>query len=153
VDPGSLDRLHGIVAAQSPGWWPLAPGWLVVGGVLFALALWLAVRAFVRWRADAYRRAALAELASASTVVEIATLLKRTALSVFERREVAGLSGAAWLAFLDRSGGTTAFTRGPGARLPELCYDPKAAAALAASELAHLRAVVGDWIRHHEAPR
>jgi hypothetical protein len=116
-DPASLDRLHDIVAAPPAPWWPPAPGWWLLAGLagLWAVAAGWALIA--RHRRNAYRRMALAELQrleAAGDVAGLATLLKRVALSAFSREAVASLSGEAWLAFLDRTGATDAFTHGPG---------------------------------------
>ena len=62
ADPGSLSGLHDIVLMPPPGWWPLAPGWYVLGAVLSLLAAWWGLRRWRHYRANRYRRAALAEL-------------------------------------------------------------------------------------------
>ena len=61
-DPSSLDNLFDIVVPPPVSWWPPEPGWYVVGGLAIALTVWAAWRGWERWRAAAYRRAALAEL-------------------------------------------------------------------------------------------
>jgi hypothetical protein len=78
----------------------LAPGWYVVGGILLLLTLLLIHRAWKRRRANAYRRAALRELASANDAAGIAELLRRTALAASPRPLVAAKTGAAWLDWL-----------------------------------------------------
>ena len=40
--------------------------------------------------------------------------LKRVALFAFPNQNLAGLTGQAWLEFLDESAGSTEFTKGPG---------------------------------------
>jgi len=160
TDPTSLDRLFDIVTLPPVPWWPPAPGWFVVAGVVLAGGAWAAWRGWRRWHAAAYRRAALAELrrlrGRAATeydaaVMELPALLKRTALAAFPRETVASLSGAPWLAFLDRSGGTDAFTHGSGAVLGTLAYDPRVAAGLDAAATARLFDVAQRWIAGHSA--
>jgi uncharacterized protein DUF4381/uncharacterized protein DUF58 len=159
--PTSLDRLHDLVVPPAVSWWPVAPGWYVVVALVLTLGLAFAWRAWVRWRAAAYRRAALAELADLearaaddgqreAVLRQVPPLLKRTALAAFPREAVAPLSGSAWLGFLDRTGGTDAFTRGRGQVLGALAYDPRAARmdAAAAGELFR---VVRTWIGTHDA--
>ena len=127
-DPADLSHLADIVVPPPVPWWPPAPGWWILGAALLAaLAIsgWSAIR---RYRKNAYRRAALAELAAIGTVsspasaAAVSAILKRVALAAYPRAEVANLTGAAWLAFLDRAASTTDFTRGPAAALAQAAY-------------------------------
>lgn len=105
-DPSDLSNLRDIVVPLAVSWWPPAPGWWAVGATV-AIAAGLAVAAAVRRRQrDAYRREALQALDTAQPA-DISAILKRAALVAFPREQVASLSGPAWLAFLDRTGGTT----------------------------------------------
>jgi hypothetical protein len=104
-DPSDLSNLRDIAVPPPVSFWPPAPGWWVVGAACL-VAGGLAVAAVVRHRRrNAYRREALRELASAEAS-DISAILKRAALAAFPREQVASLSGPAWLAFLDRTGGT-----------------------------------------------
>jgi Domain of unknown function (DUF4381) len=60
-DPTSLENLFDIVAPPPVQWWPPAPGWNVVGGMVLIVGFWGAWQGWRRWRAAAYRRVALAE--------------------------------------------------------------------------------------------
>jgi hypothetical protein len=100
-DPASLERLSDIALPAAVPWWPPAPGWYVLLALLAMVCAWLAVRAGKRWRADAYRRAALRELAAAQSAVAIAELLRRTALARVPRAVIAELHGAQWLDWLE----------------------------------------------------
>lgn len=155
-DATSLEHLVDIVVPPPVPWWPPAPGWYVVGGLALVLGLRAARRAWVRWHAAAYRRAALAELERLESqgqreaaLRELPALVKRTALAAFPRDAVASLSGAAWLRFLDRTGRTDAFTRGRGQVLGELVYDPRAAR-MDPAAAAELFRVVRTWIGTHD---
>jgi hypothetical protein len=159
-DPTSLENLYDIVMPLPVPWWPPAPGWYVVGGVGLVLAVWASWRGWKRWQVAAYRRAALAELQRLkdraadsaqreSALRELPELVKRTALAAFPRQQVASLSGASWLAFLDRTGHTDAFTQGQGKLLSALGYDPHAASRLDAQDSKELFGVVQRWIRGH----
>jgi hypothetical protein len=159
-DPYSLDNLRDIVEPASIPWWPPAPGvWLLLALVavwtVAGLGLW-----WVRWRRQAYRRAGLRELREiaarleaapqrAAALVDLAALLKRVALVAYAREQVAALSGDAWLTFLDRTGGTARFTRGPGAVLAEVSSRPGRGTALDTAQVAALVATAQDWIRRH----
>jgi len=161
-DPASLERLHDIVAAPPVSWWPPAPGWYLVSGFLVVALSWLGWRRYRRWRADAYRRAALKELKALSAqrengeeirkaLASLPVLLKRTALAVWPRERVAGLSGRSWLEFLDATGNTRDFTEGPGRVLPDLAYTGSAMASSFTEErLDSLIQCAGRWIRRHK---
>ena len=99
-DAASLDNLRDIAEPVPVSWWPLAPGWWVVIAVTAVTLLAFGYRAWQRWKANAYRRAALAELHSATSDADVAEVLKRTALSAFPRTNVASLTGAAWCRWL-----------------------------------------------------
>jgi Domain of unknown function (DUF4381) len=159
-DPASLENLFDIVAPPPVPWWPPAPGWYVVAGVVLILGFWGAWQGWRRWRAAAYRRAALAEWRQLKTQVHdpghreaalqhLPELVKRVALAAFPREAVASLSGEAWLRFLDSSGHTDAFTRGRGQLLPALAYDPKRIAQLDMRTVDDLFRIVQHWIRDH----
>jgi len=140
----SLDRLHDIVLPPAVSWWPPAPGWYVVGGILVILILVLAHRAWKHWHANAYRRAALRELDSVNDPARIAEVLRRTALAAAPRPVIAGKTGAAWLDWLT-------------ARCPEAMPDTVREQLTvgiyrrpaADCDLAALRDYAARWIRHH----
>ena len=104
-DPASLENLRDIVAPPPVPWWPPAPGWVFLLTVLGLIAVLVAVRGWRRWRADAYRRAALRELRGAESIGMIAELLKRAALAASPRTQVASLTGSAWVNWLAQTGG------------------------------------------------
>ena len=68
--------------------WPQTAGWLWLG-LLFVVAIGAVSSSYLRWK-----RAPAA----------IALVLRRAALTGFPREEAAGLVGAEWLDFLDRTG-------------------------------------------------
>ena len=58
-DAGSLQNLNDIVVPGPVGWWPLAPGWYVLGAIAFIACLVLAFRWWRRWQGNRYRRQAM----------------------------------------------------------------------------------------------
>jgi hypothetical protein len=156
VDPSSLEHLHDLIMPVPVPWWPPAPGWLVVGAALVMILGWRLIRAIRYWQSNTYRREALALLDKADgSGAELATLIKRVALSSYPRERVASLTGEQWLVFLDRTGRTDAFTTGPGRWLSRLAYEPKLAASISTAERNGLRTAARDWIVRHrpeEAP-
>ncbi len=107
-----LANLADIVLTQPPPWWPLAPGvWIVAAALVAALAvaLWRCLR---RYQANAFLRRAAVELDAvaartwpdaAAMETAVSSILKRVALVVYGRGQVAELTGAAWMEFLART--------------------------------------------------
>jgi hypothetical protein len=95
------------------GWWPLAPGWwLVIVLVLIGLG-WLLLQVWRRYQFHAPRRYAVRELAAIEAEYlarrdpvtlgqQLSELLRRSMLAYAPRHEVAGLTGEAWLEWLDK---------------------------------------------------
>jgi len=126
--------LRDIHAAPPPAFWPPAPGWWVLAAVLLATLTVLAVWGYRRYRAYRQKRHIMNEvdqLTSCYTkencavfVTEISTLLRRVALRRYTRSRVAPLTGAAWLRFLDDTGGGGEFEKGVGRILAVGPYQP-----------------------------
>lgn len=144
--------LRDIHTAPLPGFWPPAPGWWLLALLVLVLALWAAARLLSAWRRQRLKQRILGELdklalvASADLATQVSTLLRRIALMYFQRSEVAPLSGSAWLAFLDRTGGDGAFTDGPGSILASAPY---AAHASSPDDRAALLSLARGWIGHN----
>ena len=139
-----------LIEAEAPvpvSLWPQTAGWIWVLGAVVLLAA-IAVWKWVAWRrATAYRRAALAALdAAGDDPAAIADILRRTALAGFPRRQVAGLHGARWLAFLDETGSNTGFSDSDAGRvLVTGPFKPQAPDA-------RLPVMAAEWIKTHRAP-
>ncbi|GGC79412.1 DUF4381 domain-containing protein [Chelatococcus reniformis] len=122
-DPADLSLLRDIAVPAPVAYWPPAPGWWILAAALTAVLLIGLAAALARYRRDAYRRQALAELDAIGPVTtpaaaqRLSAVLKRAALVAYPRQAVASLTGSAWLGFLDRTGGTDAFSRGAGRQL------------------------------------
>lgn len=123
--------LRDIHLPAAVGWWPPAPGWWVLAGLVLLLAAGL-VWWWRRHRRLRYRRQALRELEqlavlpAAALTAGLSRLLRRVALCHVARRECAGLSGEAWLAFLDRPFADRPFSEGIGRCLLDAPYRPAA---------------------------
>lgn len=167
LSPGAdpLAALRDWHLPEPISWWPPAPGWWVLGGLILILMV-IAVRWWgARRRRSAPARAALAELEALSSrlangsgqrhdVAAVSILLRRLALARYPRDQVAGLTGPAWLAFLDRTGGADAFTQGPGQVLIERPYRPTGHCDPETPwDPAGLTTLAVRWIRAHWEPR
>ena len=137
MNGSSLSDLRDLAIPPEPGFLPLAPGmWLLVA-VLFSCLIFISWRLVGKRQANAYRRAGLLLLPGAETVYDVSVLLKRVALAVVPRREVASLHGKAWLEFLA--------TNCPGTDLSELIEGDRLSPASPA-----LRETAARWIKMHK---
>jgi hypothetical protein len=143
----SLDRLHDIVLPPEASWWPPAPGVWFILAVVFALVLVLSYRAWKKWCANAYRRAALVELSGTSSPAKIAELLRRTALAVFPRATVAGKTGNDWVDWLAAQS-PEPVPAGVREQLAAGIY----ATRTSPTDGRALAEFAGGWIRHHRSP-
>ncbi|PRY26803.1 uncharacterized protein DUF4381 [Aliiruegeria haliotis] len=137
-----LDLLKPIPEPEPISMWPATDAWIWLGLAVLGLLGWGAHILWRRWQANAYRRAALAELeAAGEDPAAIAAVLRRTALAAFPRAEVASLVGPDWLAFLDAtsSGG---FSTELGTLLTRAPYSPQPGS----PDLARL---ARGWVRGH----
>ena len=104
-DPGDLTNLRDIALPDPISFWPPAAGTSIVAiavAAFLAVLLWQAVQ---RYRALAYRREAIADLAAIgaeeSGVTErVSAILKRVAMVDYGRTRVASLTGEAWADFI-----------------------------------------------------
>lgn len=144
---GLMSQLTEPPMPEPVSMWPAtaAWAWLAVAGVL--LLAWFGWRWVQHYRANAYRRAALAELrVSGLDVAGVSSVLRRAALVVWSRSEVASLTGPAWLDFLDRTGGGGKFSKGPGQPLAHAPIHPR-------GEASHeLVALAERWVTQHTRP-
>ncbi|MEM9045144.1 MAG: DUF4381 domain-containing protein [Pseudomonadota bacterium] len=139
-----IDLLEPVPEPAPISLWPQTIGWLWLALFLLLVIGIIGWRWFQSWRANAYRRAAVASLASAQgDPAIIATILRRTALSAFPRGQVAGLYGDEWLAFLDRTGGTKEFSEGAGRALLVAPYGRQ----MAKTDLTDL---ARSWVETHQ---
>lgn len=162
--PPELAGLHDIVLPAPVSYVPATVGWAAGALLIGAVAVWIGVWRFRKWRANAYRRHALAEFARLEALLErpetrgralaaFAPLVKRTALAFLPRDEVASLSGEPWLRVLDETGPAAAFVDGPGRILEEVAFrDAAHREAIPTDEGRALCGAVGAWLRDHRPP-
>ena len=132
MDPSQIP-IRDLHLPAEIGWWPLAPGWWGVIAVLVVLLLLLLRFSMRRFAANNARRVALkqielarADYAEDQNIVKLAArlseLLRRTMLAYAPRKDVAGLTGSEWEAWLDTGLDQPLFTRGTGRELSRLPY-------------------------------
>ena len=135
MNPAELP-LRDLHLPEAIGWWPLAPGWWGVIAVAASLLVVLLRHLMKRRARGAARRHALKQLQrycsdythhhnAVQLGTELSELLRRTMLAYAPRAEVAGLTGEAWLRWLDRDLDRSHFVEGDGRPLIEWPYrDP-----------------------------
>ncbi|MBL0371531.1 DUF4381 domain-containing protein [Rhizobium sp. KVB221] len=156
----ALKSLNDIVLPLPVSYMPQTWSWAALGAVLVALVALASWRWLRRWRANRYRREALAALEAlgrqsmAQTATDrfgqqLAELLKRTALAAWPREEVAKLSGDDWAAFLAQHA-TSPHDEVLGPLVDDREYRP--ASQPSGEERARLIDAARKWIESHHVP-
>lgn len=123
-----LKDIH--IPTDTLSFWPLAPGWWIVG-VLLPLLCFLSIivyKYFKQTNAIKSARKLLFKLKNDKNaeklqiLIAISVLIRRVAISTAPREQVAGLNGLAWLAYLDRSFKDAPFSQGVGRCLADAQY-------------------------------
>lgn len=160
-DPASLQNLNDIVLPGAVGWWPLANGWYYLIGTLLVGLAWFAYVSIRNWNSNRYRRAALHQLQLLAQDIEdtekrdaglrqIPVLLKRTALSVYPRSQLASLSGKNWLDFLNSKVSTASFTEPTAGLLDNLSFSVGALNTVDTKAADELLSACKHWLQHHQ---
>jgi hypothetical protein len=161
-DPASLQNLNDIVLPARVSWWPLAEGWYFVIAALLIVFGWFCYRLLRRWFSNRYRRAALREfrlleknIQSAAdreaSLRQIPALIKRTALAVYPRGQVASLAGSSWHTFLNSKVKNPPFTEPVVEILDRVSYSAGDLNELDGQAAATLLKATHHWLKHHQA--
>jgi hypothetical protein len=147
VEPLLLRDIH---LPEPISWWPPAIGWWIVLGLTLLVSAVLTYLLRQRKRVTpaglALKELTLLEndpdMPARTKLQALSILLRRVALTLHPRKEVAGLMGENWLRWLDEVTGDTRFSEGPGRWLAEAPYRPVPDVV----ELAELLALCRDWL-------
>ena len=149
--------LRDIHIPEAIGLWPPAIGWWLLL-VFIPLCLYLSYKLYKRMT----RKTALKsvkkqikalkinqQLNDKQKLIELSSLIRRTAVSIFPRDEVASLTGVVWLDFLDRNLPNTLFNTELGQLLIDAAYrkSPKL------SELSALFDLCENWLNQQKEPK
>lgn len=138
-----LDLLRPIPEPDPISMMPATQGWLWLALAVLAALLWALVAFLRHRRANAYRREALRQLEGMDgDPARMASVLRRTALVAYPRREVATLVGEDWLHFLNASCPGVPFAGDAGQALIEGPYR-------GAERNADLDRQCRHWIKKH----
>ncbi|PLW82637.1 hypothetical protein CWI75_08615 [Kineobactrum sediminis] len=155
-----LADLQPLRPAEALSWWPPAPGWWLLLGLLVA---GLSVMAFLLWRRyrrNRYRRVALQQLARitdshayhqdpARLLGEVNSLLKAVVLHSYPKSEMASVTGERWLQFLNDG----LEQRGSSLRFPESIGPDAYSAAPQVGNSDELVKATRAWLRLHRSRR
>ncbi len=150
MPPEKLD-LRDIHLPQSIGWWPPAIGWWLLA-VLIPLLCFLIFYLYKRiTRKTAIKTAKKlldkikkdSSLDNMHKLIALSELLRRVAISISPREQVASLTGKAWLKYLDSTILGTPFSKLPGALLANSHYQKTAPTD---SELMQLMKICENWL-------
>ncbi len=149
--------LRDIQIPDAIGLWPPAIGWWILA-VLIPLLLYLSYKLYKYLTRKTALKAAKkqikaliisTQLDDKQKLIELSSLMRRTAVSIFPRTEVASLTGNAWLDFLDKNSSTILFNNETGQLLIDAAYRK-------APDLNELTALFGlceNWINQQKEPK
>jgi hypothetical protein len=155
MDP--LAELRNIHLPDPVSSYPTAPGWWLLA-TLILVCTYLLIRWLIRyWRSNRYRRVGISQLNeifkqfeanedAKQYLASFSELLKRLALTIYPREQVASLTGEEWVAFLDRSAKSKAFSMGAGQVLMYSTYEREAS-----FDVQELHQLGLNWIRKHRS--
>ena len=150
-----LAALQPLRDPQVISWWPLAPGWWLLALLVMALLSAAAYVLVKRYRANAYRREALAQLGLMHTryqaerdlqrfAADTNALLKSAALVAYPEHEIAARHGAEWARFLNQCGAGALFDESS----MEALYSPE----LEQVDAQQLYNSASNWLSEHRVP-
>lgn len=122
--------LRDIHLPSAISWWPPAIGWwlLLMLAVVIVVVIVFSIRRMRRPPVLKSGRSRLKAIAADDAMTDleklqqISILLRRVAISLAPRRSAAGLAGAQWLQYLDRSVPGAPFSNGVGRCLADQHY-------------------------------
>lgn len=128
MEPLPLKDIH---LPETIGWWPPAPGWWVLPIVLALLVVGLRYvykrltqKTALKSAKNLLKSMRLNQTNNLQTLSELSVLLRRTAISIANRNDVASLHGQAWLDYLDGEMPDRPFSQGVGRCLADAHYRP-----------------------------
>lgn len=160
-DPASLQNLNDIVLPEAVGWWPIASGWYYLLGLLLLGLAWFVYKALKDWNRNRYRRAALHQLQLLAngtqdaekrddSLRQLPVLLKRTALSVYPRSQLASLTGKNWHDFLNSKVSTASFTESQLDLMEKISYSVDSLNSIDTTTADELFGACRHWLKHHK---
>lgn len=104
-----LEQLRDVHLPNDVSWWPLAPGWWIIIGLVTIIAILLIVKAYLKKRHYRFARYAIAELEQLKHSTEprwlakSQNIMRRLGLCYVDEAELGQLSQTEWLDFLKQT--------------------------------------------------
>lgn len=148
----TLQQLKDIHLPSEINWWPIAPGLMITFILLLLIISYFIYFCYQRNKQKKAIKFALAKFKklkelnthnpdNINIAAELSHLIRRVSLYYFPREKIAGLTGKAWLDFLNQSGNTTAFTGEISTLLTDAPYAKNVTA-----DLTHLLLLTESWL-------
>jgi len=155
IAQASLDNLNDIIVPVAVGFFPLAPGWIILFFLALTLLFHSIFKAYKRYKKALYKREALKELESYTKesrdeIIALLMLAKRVAIAAYGRPQIAKLSGESWWNFMEQHS-QVIVSKELRAELSDLLYDT--AKQNDSSRHSALKDLVTLWIRTHKVSR
>ena len=153
--------IHGIneiILPSDISWWPSTIGWKILALLLFIFVSYRLFKFALAWWSNRYRREAIKQISTlqnvsandlTNVIEQLPFYLKTTALQAYPRDQVAQLSGAAWIDFLNVKAGSEYFNPNVSEQLLTISYRPKEQWQLTEEQCLNLINLTKLWIKRH----
>lgn len=150
-----LNKLKEIELPEAVSYAPETIAWYILYVIVFSLILFIIWKRYKKYKKNLYRKFALKELSEIKKTkkyIELQTLVKRIALILNDRKEVASLTGENWWNYLNSTFGENEFNPEMGRILADLSYsEPDRIDKYSQNEIDSLFNLIENWIRKHNA--
>ena len=152
IAQASLNNLNDIIVPDAVGFFPLAPGWIIMILLALALLFHFAIKAYSHYKKTLYKREAFKELESytqesSEEILALLTLAKRVGIAAYGRRQIAKLSGESWWDFMEQNS-KVKVGKDLRRELTEILYDTTKQ--YDSSQYTVVKEIVELWIRTHK---
>ena len=152
------DRMWGLKELPLPepvSWWPQTIGWYLLAVLILLWLSWWCFRSYKRYQANQYRRDGLINLErmriDGHLLVKLPQLLRYSALQSAPRQNVASLSGAQWIDWLNESANDELFTISDDQLMQQLAYQPEYQQQISQARIDRLIDASQKWMKSHHA--
>lgn len=153
-------NLEPVIAPEPVSFWPPQPGWYLVIVILLLIIIYGVNKYLQYQKKNRYRKLALQQfeiiknsshpIPDQNIILALNKLLKVTAINGFPRKEVACLSGKAWVNFLEQSCKKVKLSEDAKYVLASSEFVPPQRYKIEEQEWSELLAISERWIKNHK---